>query len=127
MDGLQVQVPVPVYAHMTDQLREELIMAEQQKLESLEAQLMAVQNYSKGDRSLHERQQQLMAQHEGCQIRANKIQEAPTGSKFLLRVLQATVAVAIGDNLVDKMHSEIILEDGVVAEICSSPPLTNQS
>ena len=91
MESLNIQVPIPVFALMTDKLREELMEAEQQKLESLEAQLIAVQNYSKNDRGLQERQQQLMAQHEACQIRANKIQEAAAGSKFLLRVLMRKV------------------------------------
>lgn len=122
MQELNVQVPIPVFAQMTERLREELIAAEQQMLESFEAQLIAVQNYSKNDRGMQERQQQLMAQHEACQMRANKIQDASVGGKFLLRILQGNVALKIGDKLVDKLHSEIFVEDGVVTDIRSSAP-----
>ena len=122
MEGLNIQVPVPVFALMTDSLREELMTAEQQKLESFEAQLFALQNYSRNDRGAQERQQQLMAQHEACQLRANKIQDAPAGSKFLLRVLQGNIPLKVGDNLIDTLHSEIFLEDGIVTDIrCSIP------
>jgi hypothetical protein len=117
MESLSIQVPIPVFARMTDKLRQELMAAEQEKLENFEAQLLTLQNYSRNEPGMLEQQQKLMAQHEACQLRANKIQEAPAGSKFMLRVLQGSLPLKVGDNLLETLHAEILLEDGVVTEI----------
>ena len=95
MESLSIQVPIPVFARMTDKLRQELMAAEQEKLENFEAQLLTLQNYSRNEPGMLEQQQKLMAQHEACQLRANKIQEAPAGSKFMLRVLQGSLPLKV--------------------------------
>lgn len=114
MDSIQVHCAIPVVAIMTDTLREELLGFEHNGLIEVERQLGMLENFTGGDEERFERQSHLLAQASELEARVNRLQNAPNGEKFVLRVVQGTTELKIGDRFVEKMNPEILVEDGVV-------------
>lgn len=112
-----IHCAVPVKAVMTEELREELMAVEQATAGDLERQLSTLQTFAITQDDVFERQRRLLAQHAEVETRLARLSVAPLGEEFLLRVVQAVMPVGIGDNFLEKMATEILLENGVVAAI----------
>lgn len=119
MESVSVQCPIPVKAIMTEQLRDELLTSEMANLDEIERQLEMLHQFSVAQDDVFERQRRLQIQQAEIEGRAARLREAPEGVEFLLRVVPAVVELRVGDNFLEKMSSEILLQDGIVVAINS--------
>lgn len=117
MESLMIQCPIPVKAIMTEELREELMAVEQAASAEMERQLATLQTFAITQDDVFERQRRLLAQHAEIETRLARLSTAPLGEEFLLRVVQASVEIRVGDNFLTRMGTEILLENGVVRSI----------
>ncbi len=117
MESIQVHCAIPVKAVMTDALREELLRFEHDGLIEVERQLGLLVSFTAGEEERFERQSHLLARAADLESRVNRLQNAPDGEKFLLRVVQGVTELKVGDRFVEKMNPEILVEDGVVQSI----------
>lgn len=120
MSTVQIQCPIPIKAIMTEQLREELLVAEAMIAQDIEHQLSLLQNFSATQDDVFERQRRLLVQQAELDTRIARIASAPSGEPFLLRVVQGVVNLGVGDNFLEKMGTEVLLENGVVVSMISS-------
>lgn len=120
MDSVRIQCPIPIKAIMTEQLREELLLVEQANAQDIEHQLSLLQNFAATQDDVFERQRRLLVQQAEVETRIARVANAPLGEHFLLRVVQGVVDLAVGDNFLEKMGTEVLLENGVVISIVSS-------
>ncbi len=120
MSTVQIQCPIPIKAIMTEQLREELLVAEATVAQDIEHQLSLLQNFAATQDDVFERQRRLLVQQAEVETRIARVANSPLGEPFLLRVVQGVVSLGIGDNFLEKMGTEILLENGVVTSIISS-------
>ena len=67
----------------------------------------------------HEASARLVQQAE-VETRIARVANAPLGEPFLLRVVQGAVELAVGDDFLEKMGTEVLLENGRVISITSS-------
>ncbi len=119
MSTVQIQCPIPIKAIMTDQLREELLVAEAMIAQDIEHQLSLLQNFSATQDDVFERQRRLLVQQAEVDTRIARVEGAPLGEPFLLRVVPGVVNLGIGDNFLEKMGTEVLLESGVVISMSS--------
>lgn len=117
MEPLMIQCPIPVKAIMTEELKEELMAVEQAASAEMERQLATLQTFAVTQDDIFERQRRLLAQHAEIETRLARLNAAPLGEEFLLRVVQAVVPIGVGDNFLEKMGTEILLENGIVTAI----------
>lgn len=119
MQSVQIQCPIPVKALMTFELREELMAAEQAVAEEVERQLTTLHTFSaaQDQRDVFELQRRLLTQQAEVETRLARLAEAPEGEPFILRVVQGLITLSPGDNFLEKMSTEIVLENGVVSGI----------
>lgn len=116
MQVLHIQHAVPVKALMTEELREELIAAELSAAGEISQQLTTLQSYAPNEDSF-EKQRRLLMQQSEIEQRLARLDSAPAGQPFVLRVVQALLPLNVGDNFLDKLATEIFLEDGVVVAL----------
>jgi hypothetical protein len=99
---------------MTPTLRDELLETERMALAEVEQQLELLQRFSAAHEDSFERQRRLLLQQAEIESRAARVREAPEGEEFLLRIVPALLELRPGDNFLDKLATEILLEDGIV-------------
>ena len=117
IESLKVQCPVPLKALMTEQLREELLSSETLNLGEVERQLEMLSQFAVTQEDVFERQRRLQVQLGEVEGRIARVREAPEGGEFLLRVVPALVELRVGDNFLEKMSTEILLENGVIVAL----------
>ena len=119
MQSVQIHCPIPVKALMTFELREELMATEQAVAEEVERQLATLHTFAaaQDQRDIFEMQRRLLTQQAEVETRLARLAEAPEGEPFVLRVVQGLVTINPGDNFLEKMSTEIFLENGVVTGI----------
>ena len=120
MESVRIQCPVPIKAVMTERLREELLLVEQANSDDIEQQLALLQNFAVAQDDVFERQRRLLVQQAEVETRIARVANAPLGEPFLLRVVQGAVELAVGDDFLEKMGTEVLLENGRVISITSS-------
>lgn len=116
MQTLHIQHPVAVKALLTEELREELLSVELSAAGAIAHQLSTLQAFAATEESF-ETQRRLLLQQSEVEHRVARLEAAPAGEPFTLRVVQALVPLNVGDNFLEKMAVEIILEDGVVVAL----------
>ena len=124
MESFKIQSAIPVKAVMTDDLREELLSFEQAGLVEVQRQMSLLENFTASEEEIFDRQNHLLAQASEMEARVNRLQDTPNGEKFVLRVVQGITDLKVGDRFMEKINTEILLENGMVRSISCMEPET---
>ena len=124
MESFKIQSAIPVKAVMTDDLREELLSFEQAGLVEVQRQMSLLENFTASEEEIFDRQNHLLAQASEMEARVNRLQDTPNGEKFVLRVVQGITDLKVGDRFIEKINTEILLENGMVRSISCMEPET---
>ena len=124
MESFKIQSAIPVKAVMTDDLREELLSFEQAGLVEVQRQMSLLENFTASEEEIFDRQNHLLAQASEMEARVNRLQDTPNGEKFVLRVVQGITDLKVGDRFIEKINTEILLENGMVRSISCVEPET---